>query len=211
MNVLQMAYQWFPVICVLSADSGRYADTLISYTLCSPRSVPVLVLHYPTSCLQQQHISQSGWVSASIESVGRSVGRLTSLSWDDDNSHRCQLSSQQYRRVNGFADGVGDAARATSPRRPMRSCDGQRGYRASNWGIITAMPPPPPPPLQLLRDRAGVWCTGTTHQHQCPRTCFFHFEKHVKNVFKMAHGFPAIQLTNMFQIDTAERTRGHSL
>ena len=89
------AYQWFPVICVLSADSGRYADTLISYTLCSPRSVPVLVLHYPTSCLQQQHISQSGWVSASIESVGRSVGRLTSLSWDDDNSHRCQLSSQQ--------------------------------------------------------------------------------------------------------------------
>jgi len=40
---------------------------------------------------------------------------------------------------------------------------------------------------------------------------FFHSEKHVKNVFKMANGFSAIQLTNMFQIDTAERTRGHSL
>ena len=188
MNVLQMAYQWFPVICVLSADSGRYADTLISYTLCSPRSVPVLVLHYPTSCLQQQHISQSGWVSASIESVGksvgRSVGRLTSLSWDDDNSHRCQLSSQQYRRVNGFADGVGDAARATSPRRPMRSCDGQRGYRASNWGIITAMPPPPLLLQLLLWDRAGVWCTGTTHQHQCPRTCFFILKNTLKTFSK---------------------------
>ena len=30
-------------------------------------------------------------------------------------------------------------------------------------------------------------------------------------VFKMAHGFSAIPLTDMFQIDTAGRTRGHSL
>ena len=30
-------------------------------------------------------------------------------------------------------------------------------------------------------------------------------------VFKMAHGFSAIPLTDMFQIDTTGRTRGHSL
>ena len=30
-------------------------------------------------------------------------------------------------------------------------------------------------------------------------------------VFKMAHGFSTIPLTDMFQIDTAGRTRGHSL
>ena len=30
-------------------------------------------------------------------------------------------------------------------------------------------------------------------------------------VFKMAHGFSVIPLTDMFQIDTAGRTRGHSL
>ena len=30
-------------------------------------------------------------------------------------------------------------------------------------------------------------------------------------VFKMARGFSAIPLTDMFQIDTAGRTRGHSL
>ena len=30
-------------------------------------------------------------------------------------------------------------------------------------------------------------------------------------VFKMAHGFSAMPLTDMFQIDTTGRTRGHSL
>ena len=30
-------------------------------------------------------------------------------------------------------------------------------------------------------------------------------------VFKMAHGYSAIPLTDMFQIDTTGRTRGHSL
>ena len=30
-------------------------------------------------------------------------------------------------------------------------------------------------------------------------------------VFKMAHGFSAVPLTGMFQIDTTGRTRGHSL